>query len=87
MLHPGCVSQLTALWAHTSTANASVTPPLSVLPPSLLQLQPGATGAAVRRRYRELAVTLHPDKCRSEGASEAFQRLVRAYQSLLQFAR
>lgn len=55
------------------------------LPPA--QLQPGADAAAVRRRYREMAVSLHPDKCRAAGATDAFQRLVKAYTSLLQFAR
>jgi curved DNA-binding protein CbpA len=30
----------------------------------VLQLKPGAGAAALRRRYREMAVALHPDKCK-----------------------
>lgn len=40
---------------------------------SLLRLAPGAAAAAIRRRYREMAVALHPDKCREPQATEAFQ--------------
>ena len=29
----------------------------------VLQLPPGCTLAALKRRYREMAVALHPDKC------------------------
>ncbi len=29
----------------------------------VLSIQPGASSAAVRKRYREMAVALHPDKC------------------------
>lgn len=31
---------------------------------AVLCVQPGASSAAVRKRYREMAVSLHPDKCR-----------------------
>lgn len=55
--------------------------------PSSLQVQPDTSAAELRRRYRRLAVTLHPDKCATEGASEAFQRLVRAFQNLQDYAR
>ncbi|KDD77178.1 hypothetical protein H632_c3p2 [Helicosporidium sp. ATCC 50920] len=54
---------------------------------SVLQVQPDTSAAELRRRYRRLAVTLHPDKCATEGASEAFQRLVRAFQNLQDYAR
>ncbi|BDA40430.1 probable DnaJ homolog subfamily C member 27 at C-terminar half [Coccomyxa sp. Obi] len=50
---------------------------------AVLCVQPGATSAAVRKRYREMAVSLHPDKCRVPQATDAFQRLVRAYQELV----
>ncbi|GAB4813632.1 hypothetical protein N2152v2_000678 [Parachlorella kessleri] len=53
----------------------------------VLKLQPGVDTVNIKRRYREMAVVLHPDKCRAPHATDAFQRLVRAYQSLLQFAR
>lgn len=53
----------------------------------VLQLEPGADAAAVRRRFREMAVTLHPDKCRLPGASDAFQRLVLAFQGVAKYAK
>ncbi|KAK9819504.1 hypothetical protein WJX74_000687 [Apatococcus lobatus] len=53
----------------------------------LLQLPPKANTAAVRQKYKELAVVLHPDRCKVPGATEAFQRLVEAYQSILQVER
>lgn len=31
---------------------------------AVLRVQPGASSAALRKRYREMAVSLHPDKCR-----------------------
>lgn len=49
----------------------------------VLQLKPGCSSAALKKRYRELAVRLHPDKCKVEGASDAFQRAHTAYQELL----
>ncbi|KAK9843550.1 hypothetical protein WJX81_008423 [Elliptochloris bilobata] len=51
----------------------------------VLRLAPGASAAALRRRYREMAVALHPDKCKVDGATNAFQRMVQAYQNLLRF--
>ena len=47
----------------------------------------GCGAAAVRARYRAMAVALHPDKCPAEGAREAFERLVTAYQGLLKYVR
>lgn len=35
---------------------------------------------------REMAVALHPDKCKQAQAKEAFQRLVKAYQNLAKYA-
>ena len=54
---------------------------------AVLQLAPGTNAALVRRRYREMAVRLHPDKCKVQGASDAFQRLVRAYQQLNKYTQ
>ena len=51
----------------------------------MLRLAPGASAAALRRRYREMAVALHPDKCKEANATTAFQRMVQAYQNLLRF--
>lgn len=49
----------------------------------VLRLQPGCGSAALKKRYREMAVRLHPDKCKVEQASDAFQRTHTAYQELL----
>jgi len=54
---------------------------------AVLRLAPGADGVALRRRYREMAVQLHPDKCKVEGASDAFHRVVLAYQQLIKYAK
>ncbi len=50
-----------------------------------LGLAQGSGGAVLKKRYRELAVRLHPDKCRAEDATAAFQRVHRAYQALSKF--
>jgi curved DNA-binding protein CbpA len=47
----------------------------------------GAGAGALRARYRELAVALHPDKCRHPDAKAAFQRLVTAYGALQKYTR
>jgi len=47
-----------------------------------LKLHVGATLSQVRKSYRQLAMGLHPDKCKLEGANEAFQRLNLAYKNL-----
>lgn len=47
-----------------------------------LGLPPHPPPDAVRRAYRALAKQLHPDKCGAEGATDAFQRVARAYQRL-----
>ncbi|KAF4315013.1 hypothetical protein G195_011469 [Phytophthora kernoviae 00238/432] len=45
---------------------------------------PVFTGAQqVRRRYKDLAILVHPDKNRSAGAEAAFQRLSEAYECLV----
>lgn len=38
----------------------------------VLGVQPGASSAAARRRYREMAVALHPDKCRVSQLSNLY---------------
>lgn len=48
----------------------------------VLQVAPGASAAVIRKRYRELAVSLHPDKCAVPDATLAFQRLVAAFAAL-----
>jgi TolA-binding protein len=49
----------------------------------VLQLKPGCGSGALKKRYREMAVRLHPDKCKADKASDAFQRAHTAYQELL----
>ncbi|KXZ44898.1 hypothetical protein GPECTOR_61g851 [Gonium pectorale] len=49
----------------------------------VLQLPVGSTAVEVRRAYRRLAASLHPDKCREEGAQQAFIRATSAYNALL----
>lgn len=41
-----------------------------------------ASAADVRRQFRRLSALVHPDKCRLEGAHEAFQRLQAASEAL-----
>jgi hypothetical protein len=53
----------------------------------VLRLAPGADAASVRRRYREMAVQLHPDKCKVSRSGDAFHRLVKAYQQLVKYAK
>lgn len=49
----------------------------------LLGLSRGASQGEVRRRYRQLAAAVHPDKCSEPGARSAFQRLQQGVQALL----
>lgn len=51
-----------------------------------MQVEVNSSAALLRKRYREMAIVLHPDKCKTEGASEAFQKLVSAYKNLLKYA-
>lgn len=48
----------------------------------VLQLKPGCDKAALKKRYKEMAVRLHPDKCKAADASAAFQRANKAYVAL-----
>ncbi|KAL3130262.1 hypothetical protein ABBQ38_008095 [Trebouxia sp. C0009 RCD-2024] len=52
-----------------------------------LQVNLQADALTIKRKYKELAVALHPDKCKAAGATDAFQRLVKAYQNLLKHAK
>lgn len=52
-------------------------------PHAALGLSRGAGAAAVRRRYRELALLVHPDKCEHARAAEAFAVLTRCYKAIL----
>lgn len=53
------------------------------MPPFPSQLLPGCTAVEVRKAYRRLAASLHPDKCTEAGAQEAFIRVADAYKALL----
>mmetsp|Transcript_10450 Transcript_10450/g.11682 ORF Transcript_10450/g.11682 Transcript_10450/m.11682 type:complete len:250 (-) Transcript_10450:77-826(-) len=45
----------------------------------VLQVSPEASDSEITKQYRRLSVLIHPDKCKMEKASEAFQVLVKAY--------
>lgn len=45
----------------------------------VLQMSPEASETDISKQYKRLSVLIHPDKCKLEAASEAFQLLVRAY--------
>lgn len=51
-----------------------------------LQVKAGVDVLTLKRKYKEMAVTLHPDKCKVPGATDAFQRLVQSYHSLRRIA-
>lgn len=52
-----------------------------------LQVKTGECSAVIKKKFKELARMFHPDKCKIEGAKEAFQRLSRAYGNLLRISR
>lgn len=45
----------------------------------VLMISPEATENEITKQYRRLSVLIHPDKCKLEKASEAFQVLTKAY--------
>mmetsp|Transcript_98274 Transcript_98274/g.194692 ORF Transcript_98274/g.194692 Transcript_98274/m.194692 type:complete len:291 (+) Transcript_98274:67-939(+) len=45
----------------------------------MLQVTPEASETEITKQYRKLSVLIHPDKCKLDNASEAFQVLVKAY--------
>jgi len=51
----------------------------------VLKLAPGSTAAELRRRYREMALSCHPDKCKHPQSQEAFRKIVTAYTSLTKY--
>ena len=51
-----------------------------------VQLKAGASAAVIRKKYKDMAVALHPDKCKVEGSIDAFRRIVQAQQNLLKYA-
>ena len=56
---------------------------LAASPWQALCLPVGADAAAIKRRYHELSKLVHPDKCDCDSATEAFQALGQAKDSLL----
>lgn len=50
-----------------------------VSPFQALMISPEATDNEITKQYRKLSVLIHPDKCKLEGAAEAFQVLAKAY--------
>lgn len=51
----------------------------------MLKLVPGSTAAELRKRYREMALSCHPDKCNHPKSQEAFRKIVTAYTSLSKY--
>lgn len=47
-----------------------------------LKVHVGSGLAQIKSSYRRLAMTLHPDKCKEEGAAAAFQRINAAHANL-----
>ncbi|KAJ9513301.1 hypothetical protein QJQ45_001344 [Haematococcus lacustris] len=55
-------------------------------PYSVLGVPVGAEEADVKKAYRQLAKTLHPDICKEEGASQRFLTITQAYEFLMSLA-
>ncbi len=49
---------------------------------AVLKLAPGASGAELRKRYREMCLSTHPDKNKHPRAMEVFRKVVSSYKSL-----
>lgn len=45
----------------------------------VLQVSPEASDSEIAKAYKRLSALIHPDKCKLDKATEAFQLLVRAY--------
>ena len=48
-----------------------------------LCVDPAADETAIRRAYKKLALELHPDRNKAEGAEEAFKKVVAAHERLV----
>lgn len=46
---------------------------------AILMISPESSESEVTKHYRKLSILIHPDKCKHEKASEAFQVLAKAY--------
>lgn len=49
----------------------------------VLDLQPGVPDEDIKKAYRKKSLLIHPDKTKNPLAQEAFDRLAKAYQALL----
>ncbi|KAI5363167.1 Putative DnaJ domain, Chaperone J-domain superfamily [Septoria linicola] len=49
----------------------------------VLDLQPGVPDEDIKRTYRKKSLLIHPDKTKNPYAQDAFDRLAKAYQALL----
>ena len=49
----------------------------------VLDLQPGVPDEDIKKTYRKKSLLIHPDKSTNPNAQEAFDRLAKAYQGLL----
>lgn len=48
----------------------------------ILGVERTCTNEDLKRSYRKIAVKVHPDRCKEQGATEAFQKVSHAYQTL-----
>ncbi|KAI1695705.1 dnaJ domain-containing protein [Ditylenchus destructor] len=48
----------------------------------VFQVPEDASGGLIKKKYRDLALRLHPDKCKIPGADEAFKAVSKAYKKL-----
>ena len=54
-----------------------------VNPYDILDLPQEASDAEIKKRFKQLSILVHPDKCKHEKASDAFHILEQAYKTLL----
>jgi hypothetical protein len=49
---------------------------------NVLGLPPTCTADEIKKKYRKMAIIVHPDRCKHPRATEAFQRISEAYETL-----
>lgn len=48
----------------------------------VLEVEKDCSGDQIKRSYRKIAIQVHPDRCKHPKATEAFQKVAHAYQTL-----
>ena len=54
-----------------------------VNPYDILELTQEANDAEIKKKFKQLSILIHPDKCSHERASDAFHVLEQAYKTLM----